>query len=1130
MHSLAEQQHQTSSRMLLLYGGIASRSLQRSIQVTELEASAHHALHRAHQHQQPSMLSAAAAHGKDAQPAADASVHSNGTARPPPQQPQQNLQQPRPWTHPKRPGWRRWGDAQLLAAWQAAAAELPAAVEQLAAVSLRGPARLVCFDLEASSTIQPVDVMELAAATAHGQRFRSLVSPLTAISPGATAVTGLAWAEVRGGPPLAVALLAWVRWLARQCAAAPGGSSTLVLMGHNIRRFDLPVLRAWAGAMRQPRLQQLLQPPAAAPTLQAPCASWPCIDTLSVAQALKSLHKNALQPDVLQALSAPGGTKLQALRELFGIEANNAHRVVAAKPPAPWNGNAFWFAAYEETSCAAQTAFFGSLHLTAVITIGMPGAFMVGAHLLVNSPGAVLSSLLRQAMLRLLQGDVGCGKTVVAVLACLAVRQAGHQALLLAPTTLLAAQHMATLSSIADRLPLALRPREKAAMKARLARGDVDLLVSTQALWLNGGWSKLALVVVDEQHKFGVRQRERLLQGLCVPPHMLLMSATPIPRTLALVQFGGLVLSSISSMPPGRSRVETQVVRTARKRGSSPCVVPVNFCRHSFGCRAWCTLRSGRSWRLAAACTCVPSDEQLEKEAVLAKFNSGETPVLISSTVVEVGIDEPEASVMLVENADRFGLAQLHQLRGRVGRGSRASRCFLMAPPAGAAGAAVAAKRLRVLERSHNGLVIAQADLEISSRYLTNCPRNYICKAGATAPLLCPNKLVTKARGARRIREHSWARSRAPNPTSARAATRRRKALHRPAREECGLRSTTKHRKKKRRKRTPAAAATCCLAPLLMRLHGTAGHMLPDDGGDMAECPPGTYKEGWDRASSCTPCGEGPWLSDPQMALIWIDPAENYGSTVYVRGSPNSCYIQPGMGIDRTGTASVCPPNTFGNNVERRFGTNPAPCMSCLNGLVTVGDDYRAVSYNDSQGAAVPIGEGGYFDVLACLTPPGFGYTSYGAAPCDIGSYNEGGNLLDCTLQAWFLLQRLPGTTTAATGSQSADRCELCAAGYGAESASSCTPCQVWCLVRWTPQAALASSLHHVSGGWMNVEQTDSLQLLAGAAAAALVPGVQQMIAEHMGGRRMCICLSQAVWQYEDCWANMTMTGQETAG
>jgi hypothetical protein len=155
--------------------------------------------------------------------------------------------------------------------------------------------------------------------------------------------------------------------------------------------------------------------------------------------------------------------------------------------------------------------------------------------------------------------------------------------------------------------------------------------------------------------------------------------------------------------------------------------------------------------------------------------------------------------------------------------------------------------------------------------------------------------------------------------------------------------------------------------------------------------------QGWDRTSTCTPCGEGLWLSEPQDALIFYEPATNFGSIVYVHGSPNSCYIQKGMGVDSTGRASICPPITFGNDAERRYGTDPAPCVSCLTGLVTSdSNNFQTTAYNDSQGAVVAIKEGGYFNVGACVTPPGYGYALYGAEECAVGTYNEGGNLFPC--------------------------------------------------------------------------------------------------------------------------------------
>jgi len=341
-------------------------------------------------------------------------------------------------------------------------------------------------------------------------------------------------------------------------------------------------------------------------------------------------------------------------------------------------------------------------------------------------------------MNRLLEGDVGSGKTVVAYLAALAAAESGFQTALMAPTELLAEQHERSLRRLvegtpeAGRLRLALLsaslPRARSeVVLSDLARGSIDLVVGTHALVQERvNFRNLALAVIDEQHRFGVLQRAALAAkapGGRVP-HILVMTATPIPRTLALTVFGDLDLSVIDELPPGRAPVRSLLLRSGEAaragdflrettgRGEQVYVVyPLVEESEKVDLRA----ASESVERFRRAFPGVRVDlvhgrlDATERGEAMARFERGETQVLVSTTVIEVGVDVPNATLMIVEHAERFGLAQLHQLRGRVGRGEHPGTCILVARGAGEESEA----RLRAILKTTDGFEIAEADLRI---------------------------------------------------------------------------------------------------------------------------------------------------------------------------------------------------------------------------------------------------------------------------------------------------------------------------------------------------------------------------------------------------------------------------------
>jgi ATP-dependent DNA helicase RecG len=335
-----------------------------------------------------------------------------------------------------------------------------------------------------------------------------------------------------------------------------------------------------------------------------------------------------------------------------------------------------------------------------------------------------------RAMARLLQGDVGSGKTVVAGLALLIAAKNGAQGALMAPTEILAEQHAeslaAWLTGAGVRLAL-LTGRVKGAARRRLLEqleaGAIDVLVGTHALAESRvKFRRLGLVVVDEQHRFGVAHRARLFRK-GDSPHVLVMTATPIPRSLAWAIYGELDVSVLDEKPPGRTEVVTRVrdedgrervYRFAGERVAAGERVYVVVPAIDEAAREVAATRETAE-RIAAVLPNVPIGilhgrlSTAERQAVLADFAAGRSPILVSTTVVEVGVDVPEATLMVVENAEVFGLAQLHQLRGRVGRSSRRSWCALIS---GAGATEDARRRLAVLETTSDGFVIAEKDLE----------------------------------------------------------------------------------------------------------------------------------------------------------------------------------------------------------------------------------------------------------------------------------------------------------------------------------------------------------------------------------------------------------------------------------
>jgi ATP-dependent DNA helicase RecG len=344
---------------------------------------------------------------------------------------------------------------------------------------------------------------------------------------------------------------------------------------------------------------------------------------------------------------------------------------------------------------------------------------------------AVWSDMTRSSpMNRLLQGDVGSGKTLVAAAAIVLAHRVGLQSALMAPTEILAAQHAQKLAPLLLPFGIAVEAvfgslglRERRGANERIRSGAAALAVGTHALLTDSvEFARLGLVVIDEQHRFGVAQRARL-RGKAVAPHTLYMTATPIPRTLAQTRYADLDLSVIDELPPGRTPIETYVLRASRKPQA------YEFVRKSveLGRQAYIVAPAIDASETALTGALREAEHirrdvlpelrvdvlhgkmpPREKDAAMARFNRGETDVLVATTVVEVGVDVPNASVMVILDAQRYGLAQLHQLRGRVGRGVERSFCILIAPDD-----AGDVERLEILAGTTDGFTIAEEDLRL---------------------------------------------------------------------------------------------------------------------------------------------------------------------------------------------------------------------------------------------------------------------------------------------------------------------------------------------------------------------------------------------------------------------------------
>lgn len=347
-----------------------------------------------------------------------------------------------------------------------------------------------------------------------------------------------------------------------------------------------------------------------------------------------------------------------------------------------------------------------------------------------------LDLIQNKPMLRLIQGDVGSGKTIVAALAAIHAIANGYQVALMAPTDLLSEQHMQTLTAWMTILGISVRrlsgkmkTSDRSEVLNALATHQCQLVIGTHALFQESvEFARLGLVIIDEQHRFGVEQRALLQQKgqtESTAPHQLLMTATPIPRTLAMSQFSHLDLSAIDELPPGRVPIVTAVLNQDMREPIITRLQAAIACgRQAY----WvCTLidDSEKLQCMAATETCTRLQAQLpmlriglvhsrlksaEKEATMAAFKQGFLDLLVATTVIEVGVNVPNASLMIIENAERLGLAQLHQLRGRIGRGNAESHCLLLyQTPL----STQSAERLRVIRKTTDGFIIAEKDLEL---------------------------------------------------------------------------------------------------------------------------------------------------------------------------------------------------------------------------------------------------------------------------------------------------------------------------------------------------------------------------------------------------------------------------------
>lgn len=403
--------------------------------------------------------------------------------------------------------------------------------------------------------------------------------------------------------------------------------------------------------------------------------------------------------------------------------------------------------AFEELLAQRLSMQFARLHRAKLRAISYPKAPTLQQQFCLQLPFALTAAQEKvvaeiandlddtKPMLRLVQGDVGCGKTTVAALAALQVIAQGYQVALMAPTDLLTEQHtqnlqrwLSPLNIKCARLSSKMKIKERRQILEQLLTKEIQLLVGTHALFQEHvNFPALGLIIIDEQHRFGVEQRLLLSQKAQegVTPHQLLMTATPIPRTLAMTQFAHLDISIIDELPPGRIPVSTAVINQEKRE----LIIARLQTAIAEGKQAYwvCTLiEESEKLQCMAASVSAENLQMLlpearvglvhgrlkinEKEETMLKFKRGEIDLLVATTVIEVGVDVPNASLMIIENAERLGLSQLHQLRGRVGRGDKESFCLLLYQhPLSHQGA----ERLRIMKNSNDGFIIAEKDLHL---------------------------------------------------------------------------------------------------------------------------------------------------------------------------------------------------------------------------------------------------------------------------------------------------------------------------------------------------------------------------------------------------------------------------------
>ncbi len=508
-------------------------------------------------------------------------------------------------------------------------------------------------------------------------------------------------------------------------------------------------LRAGSGGaeMIHPELQFDWPPPDSAPRLTPVYPTTEGLHQLTlrrlVAAALKRLTEGEL---VLEELVP------QSMRERFALP-GIAEAVHSLHGPAPGAGtdpntlNARRRLAFEELLAHSLSMLTLREQARQLAAPALRSEGEMAARFLATLPFSLTSAQQRvsaevardlaagQPMLRLVQGDVGSGKTLIAALAALAAVESGYQAALMAPTELLAEQHFRTFCDWFAPLGIGVAwvsgktgAAERRAAREALRCGEAALAIGTHALFQNPvEFARLALIVIDEQHRFGVHQRLALREkgGPGLQPHQLVMTATPIPRTLAMTAYADLDCSSIDELPPGRTPVRTAVLSQERR---SEIVRRIRSACQQGRQAYWVCPLIEESELLEAQAAEQTADllrEALsglnvglvhgrlradEKDRAMQRFKRGEIDVLVATTVVEVGVDVPNASLMIIENAERLGLAQLHQLRGRVGRGAEASSCLLVyKPPLSEAARA----RLQTLRDTNDGFVIAEKDLQM---------------------------------------------------------------------------------------------------------------------------------------------------------------------------------------------------------------------------------------------------------------------------------------------------------------------------------------------------------------------------------------------------------------------------------